>query len=231
MTPRSCALVAVCALILSGCAQAPLDRGEPTPGRMDPSRFAAAGPWAEEFADAAVSPYQIGILADGVITADERADARARTKECMRERGYRYEEHRDGAADIDPLHGQREGIEQVMSYLRGCSRKFDHDISMLFDAIRRNPEHRWHVCDAQESSAGTTQSSAGGPSARTTTTPSWSGHRRRRSVGSTRSVCCRRGERAAQRKGLPPRASVLYVEYFRLHDTLRGLSDREEESS
>ncbi|PZF64161.1 hypothetical protein DEJ33_12065 [Curtobacterium sp. MCPF17_047] len=142
MTPRSCALVAMCALILSGCAQAPLDCGEPTPGRMDPSRFAAAGPWAEEFADAAVSPYQIGMLADGVITADERADARARTKVCMREHGYRYEEHRDGAADIDPLHGQREGIEQVMSYLRGCSRRFDHDISRLFDAIRRNPEHR-----------------------------------------------------------------------------------------
>jgi hypothetical protein len=109
---------------------------------MHPSKFADAGPWAEEFADAAVSPYQVGILADGVITADERADARARTSACMREHGYRYEEHRDGAADMDPLHGQRESIEQAMSYWRDCSRRFDHDISMLFDAIRRNPEHR-----------------------------------------------------------------------------------------
>jgi hypothetical protein len=142
VTPRSCALVALCSLVLSGCVQTPPDRGEPTADRMDPSVFAAAGPWAEEFADAAVSPYQVTILEDGVITADERADARSRTRACMREHGYRYEEHRDGAADVDPLHGQRESIEQVRSYLRDCSRRFDHDISMLFDAIRRNPEHR-----------------------------------------------------------------------------------------
>ena len=60
----------------------------------------------------------------------------------MRGHGYRYEEHRDGAADIDPLHRQSESIEQVASYLADCSRRFDHHISMLFDAVRRNPERR-----------------------------------------------------------------------------------------
>jgi len=139
---RSCALLAVCFTVLSGCAQTPPDGGEPTPDRVDPAAFTAAGPWAAEFAEAALAPYQVEILSDGVITAEERADARSRTSKCMRGHGYRYEEHRDGAADIDPLHRQSESIEQVASYLADCSRRFDHDISMLFDAVRRNPEHR-----------------------------------------------------------------------------------------
>jgi hypothetical protein len=132
----------VSALVVSGCAQTTPVAVEPRSQRMDPAAFAAAGPWAAEFAEAAVAPYQVGILLDGVITADERADARARTSKCMRGHGYRYEEHRDGVADIDPLHRQSESIEQVASYLADCSRRFDHDISMLFDAVRRNPEHR-----------------------------------------------------------------------------------------
>lgn len=137
-----CVAWAVSALALSGCAQSAPGPVEPTPHRIDPAVFAAAGPWAVEFAEAAVAPYQVGILSDGVITADERADARARTSKCMRSHGYRYEEHRDGAADINPLHRQSESIEQVASYLADCSRRFDHHISMLFDAVRRNPEHR-----------------------------------------------------------------------------------------
>lgn len=142
MTLRSCALTALLSLLLSGCAQAHPDRSGSTSDRADPAVFAAAGPWAAEFAEAAVAPYQVRILADGVITADERADARARTSTCMRGHGYRYEEHRDGAAAIDPLRRQSDSIDQVMAYVADCSRRFDHRISELFDAVRRNPEHR-----------------------------------------------------------------------------------------
>jgi hypothetical protein len=132
----------VSALVVSGCAQSTPVAVEPRSQRMDPAAFAAAGPWAAEFAEAAVSPYQVRLLADGVITADERADARSRMSKCMRAHGYRYAELSDGAADMDPLYGQHETIEQAMSYRRDCSRRYDHGISMLFDAVRRNPEHQ-----------------------------------------------------------------------------------------
>jgi len=132
----------VVTLVVSGCTQSTPVAVEPSPQRMDPAAFVAAGPWAAEFAEAAVSPYQVRLLTDGVITVDERADARSRTSKCMRAHGYRYAELSDGAAEMDPLHGQDETIEQATSYRRDCSRRYDHGISMLFDAVRRNPEHR-----------------------------------------------------------------------------------------
>jgi hypothetical protein len=135
MSRRSCAAAVLLAVSLlgTGCAQE-------EPAARSTTGFEAAGPWAQEFADAVGSPYQDRILADGVVTAAERADAQQRTSACMRDHGYRYEQADDGTAEAEPLHDQIESIDTVSGFLRSCSARFDHDVSYLYDQVRRNPQ-------------------------------------------------------------------------------------------
>jgi hypothetical protein len=112
MSRRSCAAAVLLAVSLlgTGCAQE-------EPAARSTTGFEAAGPWAQEFADAVGSPYQDRILADGVVTAAD-----------------------DGTAEAEPLHDQIESIDTVSGFLRSCSARFDHDVSYLYDQVRRNPQ-------------------------------------------------------------------------------------------
>jgi hypothetical protein len=127
-------------VVLTGCsAQSDARR------LVSASDFASAGAWAPESADAVAeaSPYEAEVLADGVITAAERSDAQARTGECMRDAGYRYREFDDGTAEMERVDGRPiTSVNPSNDVLRGCERRFDRNISYLYNEIRRNPEKR-----------------------------------------------------------------------------------------
>lgn len=126
--------------LLCGCAQETLPSVSPPP---DAAAFAAAGAWAGDFAEAAsgASSYERKILADGSISAAEVAESRQRMRSCMHDFGYRYTEHDDGTAEAEPTaRGSVTDVEDANERMLECSRRFDRNVSLLYDETRRNPE-------------------------------------------------------------------------------------------
>jgi len=128
--------------LLCGCAQEPRPSANPTP---DAAAFAGAGAWAGDFAEAAsgASSYERKILADGSISAAELSDSRQRMRSCMHDFGYRYTEHADGTTEAEPTaRGSVTDVDDADADERmlECSRRFDRNVSLLYDDTRRNPE-------------------------------------------------------------------------------------------
>lgn len=110
-----------------------------------PTAQSAAGLWAPEFAAAIEesSPYEQQILADGVITAAERADALSRMRSCMRDAGYDFRTADDGTSEAVGLWGAPiADSDAVNSARRRCADRFDANVTFLFGEVRRNPERR-----------------------------------------------------------------------------------------
>ncbi|MFZ7088885.1 hypothetical protein [Curtobacterium sp. RRHDQ10] len=124
------------AAVLIGCSGAADHGTSSTP-------TAVGGPWAQEFSAAMSdsSPYEQQILADGVITAAERADAQSRVRSCMRDAGYDFRAQDDGTSEATGLHGKPiTDSEAANSARRQCADRFDKNVTYLFGEIRRNPE-------------------------------------------------------------------------------------------
>jgi hypothetical protein len=128
--------------VLSGCAGA---GGTPGPDASVAVDHAAAGPWADDFADAAtgLSEFQSRIIADGRITAAELEEAQARMSACMEDLGHSFSTSEDGRSESVPLPGHEgDDVDTVNGYMLRCSAVYDSTITYLFNEIRRNPEKR-----------------------------------------------------------------------------------------
>lgn len=141
---RTVAVLAVAGIVsTTGACSKPLsDRPADEP---DLSQFVDAGPWAADFASAFADAgaYERAVLHDGVITSAERADAHTRLAACMRDAGWRWTEHDDGSAEGEPLRsGAATDVEDMSRHLEECSKRWDKNISLLFEQIRRNPAKR-----------------------------------------------------------------------------------------
>lgn len=128
--------------VLSGCAGT---AGAPGPTAAVAIDRAAAGPWADDFAEAAtgLSEFQSRIIADGRITAAELEEAQARMGACMEDLGHTFTTSEDGRSQSVPLPGHEgDDVDTVNGYKLRCSAVYDTTITSLFTEIRRNPERR-----------------------------------------------------------------------------------------
>lgn len=131
------------AIVLGALLASTACSAEAAQPEVDPADFVSAGPWAAEFAEDArdASAYERKILADGVITPSELADAQSRMNSCMADYGYRYSTADDGTSEADPLSGNTpKSVETVNKYMRECSKQFDGAVTYLHNEVRRNPE-------------------------------------------------------------------------------------------
>jgi hypothetical protein len=100
--------------------------------------------WADEFASAMLvaSEYERSVLEDGVITPAELADAQSKKRSCLEEAGYRWDIEEDGTSSLDPISDRAVPPAQMLNgVLQECSRRFDQNVTVLFDEVRRNPQH------------------------------------------------------------------------------------------
>lgn len=59
----------------------------------------------------------------------------------MHDFGYRYTEHDDGTAEAEPTaRGSVTDVDDANERMLECSRRFDRNVSLLYDETRRNPE-------------------------------------------------------------------------------------------
>jgi hypothetical protein len=131
-------LMALSAVSAAGCSHAAVPADRPT---VSPS----AGPWSDEFAQSleGASPYERAILADGVVTPAELAEAQSKKRACLRAAGYRWDIEEDGTSSLEPLTAGAAPSTDVMTRAyQTCSRRFDRSVTYLFDEVRRNPERR-----------------------------------------------------------------------------------------
>lgn len=139
-TGRTTAVVLVVLAVIpaAGCSHAAVPASRPT---VSPS----AGPWSDEFVESleGASPYERSILADGVVTPAELAEAQSKKRACLRAAGYRWDIEEDGTSSLDPLTaGAKPSTEVMTAAYQACSRRFDRSVTYLFDEVRRNPERR-----------------------------------------------------------------------------------------
>jgi len=120
---------------LTGCA----DSGDPVAG----SSPVSDAPWADEFASAmsGASDYERSVLEDGVVTPAELVEAQSKKRSCLKDAGYRWDIEEDGTSSLDPISERAVSPTRMLNgVLQECSRRFDQNVTVLFDEVRRNPQ-------------------------------------------------------------------------------------------
>ncbi len=149
MLPRPLAVIGsavagVAALSLAGCSSPSATAGPSRPPATSAGAF--SGPWADEFADAlgrTTSPKQRVILADGVVSSAEYAEAHADVTACLADSGYSISYHDGGGFDVQRTTGSTPDSEseRLNSRVESCEREYDSDISFLYETTTRNPDN------------------------------------------------------------------------------------------
>jgi hypothetical protein len=104
------------------------------------------GPYASEFQRAfekTNSTSVRAVLADGVISSQEFAQARAGVTSCMADSGYAVKYDDRGGFDVTSKKGRYDASYQsaMDPVLRACEKKFDGDITFLYRATVVNPRN------------------------------------------------------------------------------------------
>lgn len=138
------AALALCAAVgTAGCSSASSSVAEPT---FDGAVPDFTGGWAAEFQDAykrAHTDKERRILVDGVITAQEYADAHAATNACMRDNGYYIEWIDGGGFSVGSLkEDYSDDFQSKMNpVLEKCEDANDGSVTALYEWTTKNPEN------------------------------------------------------------------------------------------
>jgi hypothetical protein len=103
------------------------------------------GPWAQEFTEALAdkpSSFERGVLADGVVTENELAEAHHGMQRCMKDARLIIDWFTDGGFEVGGLDGGSPPYSsgRTDDILRACERRWDNSITYLFEQTRRNPD-------------------------------------------------------------------------------------------
>ncbi|PZE54914.1 MULTISPECIES: hypothetical protein [unclassified Curtobacterium] len=83
------------------------------------------------------------MLADGVVTAAELSDSHRRMQICMRDGGFDLEWSEEDTYEVTASNGSEltKSVDAALEKTRlACLDKWDHSITYLHTATRRNPE-------------------------------------------------------------------------------------------
>lgn len=88
------------------------------------------------------SDYERSVLEDGVVTPAELVEAQSKKRSCLKDAGYRWDIEEDGTSSLEPISERAVSPTRMLNgVLQECSQRFDQNVTVLFDEVRRNP-HR-----------------------------------------------------------------------------------------